>query len=155
MKRAGLGFGPFLQRLPPELLAESMRLACSDAYDLLTLSHVDRRFRSIALSMADVWSHISSDMPTEILQLCLERSKNAGLHIVLEDTKSDVEDLYATFEDMESRFKSCLIETERRCARWVDVRIILLRYISCLRRKAHTFSAIYSRITTTHLTLPD
>ncbi len=132
LKVAGEAFGRHLQRLPLEILAESRRSACSNPYDLLALSHVNRRFRCAALSMADVWSDVSSDMSIDFLRLCLERSKNAGLRVVLGEEKSSYtfEDFYAISEDpdtedTDSRFKSCVVKTARYCTRWEVMEIIL------------------------------
>ncbi len=71
LRRTGHEFGRLLERIPAELLAITMRFACESVYDLLGLSHVNQRFRHIALTLTDVWSHVWSGMPTGFLRLCL------------------------------------------------------------------------------------
>jgi len=111
LKCAGHGFG----RLPLELLAETMCFACEDPYDLIHLSHVNRRLRNVALSMTDIWSHISSAMPTELLRLCLERSKRAPLHLVF----------YEMSNNPGLKTKTCIVETAQCCSRWKDVKLYM------------------------------
>ncbi len=91
LERARHRLGRFILDLPLELLAETIRFACDDIYDMMDLSHVNRRFRGVALSMPDMWTHISSGMPTEILRLCIERSKSVPLQIVFDERDNDYE----------------------------------------------------------------
>ncbi|KLO08475.1 hypothetical protein SCHPADRAFT_1000925 [Schizopora paradoxa] len=81
----GAKFGQLLDRLPQEILGETMRFACADVFDLIKLSHVNCRFRRTALGLSSMWSEVSSDMSTGILRLCLERSGNAPLQVVFNE----------------------------------------------------------------------
>ncbi len=66
-------------------------------------------------AMTDIWSHISSAMPTELLRLCLERSKRAPLHIVF----------YEMSNNLGSKTKTCIVETAQCCSRWKDVKLYM------------------------------
>lgn len=127
-------FGRLLNRLPLELLAETIRFACcqwdsySDVGDLINMSHVNRRFRNVVLGMTDAWAHVSSNMPTKIQRLSLERSRNASLHVELEQLHNDheFEEFFANPESAgfgRSRMGNCVVETARCCARWQDIQI--------------------------------
>lgn len=121
LKEAQRKFGRFLNHLPLDLLAETIRFACSNSgvYELINMSHVNRRFRAVVLSMGDMWAQISSDMPMKILQLSLERSRNASL---------DIEgNLYETYGDDDSLHQANSFITEiARCSyRWEDIRFTM------------------------------
>lgn len=126
---AGRNFGRLLQSLPNELLAETMRYACSDTIDLLKLSHVNRRFRDVARSMSNFWTHISSDMPTRALQLYLKKGNNAPLHVLFDEKYSDYgfEDFYAVDDSPgpESQLESNIHEIARSCSRWKDIEFLM------------------------------
>ncbi|KLO08477.1 hypothetical protein SCHPADRAFT_1000927 [Schizopora paradoxa] len=77
--------GQLLHGLPQELLSETLHYACSDVFDLIKFSHVNRRFRQAALGVTSLWSRVSSDMSTELVRLCIERSGNASLHVVFNE----------------------------------------------------------------------
>lgn len=132
LNRATQTLGHLLQRLPEELLAQTMRFACSDVFDLIKLSHVSRRFRNVALSLADMWSFISSDLPTEIVRLCLERSKSASLHVFFAEMENnyDLDNFYtlsnnSNTPDPESQLKTYIHETARRCSRWTNIKFAM------------------------------
>lgn len=117
-----------LESLPDELLAIAMRFACENVFDLITLSHVNREFRDAALGVTDMWSHLDMSMPKEIRRLCIERSKNAPLHLVL--TGNEGENAYCNEDDPcasdpELQLTTCLVEFARHCSRWENIKFFM------------------------------
>ncbi|KLO04808.1 hypothetical protein SCHPADRAFT_744747 [Schizopora paradoxa] len=148
LKRASHKFGRFLNRLPLDLLAETIRFACSgsDVYELLNMSHVNRRFRGVVFSMGDMWAQVSSRMPTKILQLSLERSKNASL-----DLEGYFDEGFGSGDSMrqrtETRVQSFITEIAHCSSRWKNIRFTMPNSI---RWEAETESyALYSLLSTT------
>ncbi len=83
-------FGRSLMTLPDELLSITMRFACASqphclpserTMDLLSLSHVNKRFRYLALGMSDMWANISPRLSPMLIEAWLAWSKCAGLRI--------------------------------------------------------------------------
>lgn len=79
----GKSLGKILDAMPIELLSLTMEYACSSMQDLVRLSHVNRRFRSIATGLTELSSNITPSLRPGALAACLAWSGNAGLHIQL------------------------------------------------------------------------
>ncbi|TDL17452.1 hypothetical protein BD410DRAFT_548776 [Rickenella mellea] len=106
-----------IQSLPDDILRNTFEIGY-ETYDNeywdhtfpVALSHVNRRFRSIALSTPRIWTNLSNRIPSTQLETFISRSKAAELSIIL--------DLVDPFE-----YKPCspetLIEiTEGHSDRW-------------------------------------
>ncbi|KLO08481.1 hypothetical protein SCHPADRAFT_1000931 [Schizopora paradoxa] len=122
LKRSSCNIGLFLNRLPLDLLAETIRFACSDSdvYELINMSHINQRFRGVVLSMGDMWSRISSDMPIGILRLSIERSRNAPLDLegyFIERFGDDT----SMSQRRKSRAKSFITEISQCSSRWNNI----------------------------------
>ncbi|KLO08476.1 hypothetical protein SCHPADRAFT_1000926 [Schizopora paradoxa] len=119
-------FGRLLQRLPQELLSETIRYACSDIFDLIKFSHVNRRFRQAALGISSLWSRVSSDMPIDLVRLCLERSGNSSLYVVFNEANKDysceeLEDHSAS--NTRLRVRDFTAEVSKFCTRWKNIEL--------------------------------
>ncbi len=82
--------GDLLERLPDDLLIQTMTLACAHpdpptlTRGLLSMSQINKRFRDLALGMTDMWaSGICPETPLKLTEACIARSKSVGLRISL------------------------------------------------------------------------
>ncbi|KLO08479.1 hypothetical protein SCHPADRAFT_944438 [Schizopora paradoxa] len=123
LKNSHHNFGRLLNRLPLDLLSEVVRFACSDAYELVEMSHVNRRFRDVVLSMADMWASITSDLPTELLRLSIQRSKNASLDISGDflENRNGLMHQHPQHPTIKSWIKSFISEIAQCSSRWKTV----------------------------------
>ncbi|KAG9047062.1 hypothetical protein FS837_003148 [Tulasnella sp. UAMH 9824] len=70
------------RQLPPEILSEIFHIAVEDAPLMpITLSHVDRFHRHVAINLSRLWSTISIRLASPIVDLYLERSQSAPLFV--------------------------------------------------------------------------
>ncbi|KAG8893401.1 hypothetical protein FRC00_010562 [Tulasnella sp. 408] len=70
------------RQLPPEILSEIFHIAAKDAPLMpITLSHVDRFHRHVAINLSRLWSTISIRLAAPLVDLYLERSQSAPLFI--------------------------------------------------------------------------
>ncbi len=83
VERIGSKIGKLLNYLPDELLAETMAFACDGdgVGDLVTFSHINRRFRIIAMGMVDVWGTITPFVRPDCVAACLARSIGSALRV--------------------------------------------------------------------------
>ncbi len=112
--RAAVGHG--LLRLPDELLVLIFMATIDQGHytyrpwkPAFRLSAVCRRFYAVAHSSPKMWSYVSTTRQ-EIVNICLERSRNAGLHV------SITEDSPAFYSAARSH-----------CSRWESIEIYLKR----------------------------
>lgn len=70
------------RQLPPEIMGEIFQIAAKDAPLMpITLSHVDRFHRHVAINLSRLWSTISIRLAAPIVDLFLERSQSAPLFV--------------------------------------------------------------------------
>lgn len=98
--RQSLAFHVGIFSLPKELLSLVFEIACeppSSAYNTLkhfqahasalSVSHVSRHFRAVAIGTPQIWSNISSMQWPQYIVACLERSKGRNLNIFFDTTQ--------------------------------------------------------------------
>lgn len=88
----GIGFTQGLAKLPNELFATILEFAASwSTARLVVLSHVNRRFRSQALSLTDAWCDLSSHYSPHQLEAHIARSRDAGLRLWIAESVTSVQ----------------------------------------------------------------
>jgi len=108
-----LGHG--LLSLPDELLALVFVTTMSDCYKpwitAFHLSAVCRRFHAITHSSPEMWSYVSTKMSRqEVVDMCLDRSRNASLHLSIVEGSPD---FYSAIRQHCSRWESIQINSGR------------------------------------------
>lgn len=85
-RRAAVGNSWDLSRLSDGILARIFHyLGETDFTNApgIALSHVNHRFRALVLDTPSLWKCVSATQSQEELHVCLERSRDAGLHVDL------------------------------------------------------------------------
>ena len=118
-RRATLGRG--LALLPEDLLLNIFALSYKSAYDWETsfrLASVCQRFRALMLASPRMWTaiHKSLQSKPKALGLCLQRSRDAGLAVSLNESKiaSDCAHLFSTEVARWSRLDVCTRSANRK-----------------------------------------
>lgn len=99
--------------LPFDVLSHIVKLACSPktmGHDALTITHVCRRFRYVALNTAVLWSHLFSRDSLDKTTSFISRAKEADLSVTIEEI-SDA-----------SSLDNFLALVTPHCDRWVEFR---------------------------------
>ncbi len=81
VERVGMGLEGSCLVCRDELLAATMAFACDGLEDLVKFSHVNRRFRIIAMGMVDVWGSITPFLHPDCVAACLSRNKSCPLRV--------------------------------------------------------------------------
>ena len=119
--------------IPSEILATIFKeLGASDGYlryetrtprsklpSIMLASHVNRRFRHVAVGTPSLWTgvhiHLSSDMDIYLMEAYLERSQSCGLDIHVVNYTHTPEGIYQVFGRLVShcgRWKTLSVESE-------------------------------------------
>lgn len=77
--------------------------------DLFTLTHVNRKWRDIALSVPKLWTRLSTNVHPELVALSMERAGNLSLDLSLSGSSAE---LMLLRELVKTRVRSAIVECE-------------------------------------------